>query len=124
MLKFVSIVDVGSEWRTFSNDKETKDMCRVGAAENPMMEGHDLSTTIGAATGNAGFDENGRAIYRNRSTESAHDKAIRIANREINEMAERLKVDRSIIVCLLLKIFKFSHLFIPKKLGQSPASFS
>ena len=27
------VVDVGSEWRTFSNDKETKDMCRVGAAE-------------------------------------------------------------------------------------------
>ena len=27
------VVDVGSEWRTFSSDKETKDMSRVGAAE-------------------------------------------------------------------------------------------
>lgn len=28
------IIDVSSEWRTFANtDKESKDMCRVGAAE-------------------------------------------------------------------------------------------
>jgi transcription initiation factor TFIIB len=58
---------VGSEWRTFaSSDKETKDMCRVGAAEDPAMGGSDLSTTIGRATGSAGFDENGKQIYRNR----------------------------------------------------------
>jgi hypothetical protein len=27
------VVDVGSEWRTFSNDKDSKDMSRVGAVE-------------------------------------------------------------------------------------------
>ncbi|KAK6167028.1 hypothetical protein SNE40_021138 [Patella caerulea] len=27
------VVDVGSEWRTFSNDKDAKDASRVGAAE-------------------------------------------------------------------------------------------
>ena len=27
------IIDNGSEWRTFSNDKSSKDMSRVGAAE-------------------------------------------------------------------------------------------
>ena len=27
------IIDVGSEWRTFANDKESTDMTRVGAAE-------------------------------------------------------------------------------------------
>lgn len=32
------------------------------------MEGHDLSTTIGRATGSAGFDEKGNPIYRNRTT--------------------------------------------------------
>ena len=41
-------------------------MCRVGAAEDPAMGGSDLSTTIGRATGSAGFDENGKPIYRNR----------------------------------------------------------
>ena len=27
------VIDVGSEWRTFSNDKDTKDASRVGASE-------------------------------------------------------------------------------------------
>lgn len=27
------VIDVGSEWRTFSNDKNSKDMSRVGSAE-------------------------------------------------------------------------------------------
>ncbi len=61
-------MDVGSEWRTFSNDKDTKDMSRVGATEDPTMEGHDLTTIIGRATGSAGFDANGVPIYRNRMT--------------------------------------------------------
>ena len=30
------------------------------------MNGADLSTTIGRATGSAGFDENGKPIYRNK----------------------------------------------------------
>ena len=30
------------------------------------MNGSDLSTTIGRATGSAGFDENGKPIYRNK----------------------------------------------------------
>lgn len=91
------IIDVGSEWRTFANDKESTDMTRVGAAEDPTMDGNDLSTTIGRATGSAGFDAAGMPIYRNRNTESASDKAKRKANREIKEMAERLSADQSII---------------------------
>ena len=91
------IVDVGSEWRTFSNDKDAKDMSRVGAVEDPTMEGMDLSTSIGRATGSAGFDEAGNPLYRNRSLESAAEKAKRKANREIKEMAERLSADQSII---------------------------
>lgn len=83
------VVDVGSEWRTFANDNDGKDMSRVGAVEvrfcsyevwnpenqlifnrfkDPSMGGADLSTTIGRATGSAGFDENGMPIYRNRNT--------------------------------------------------------
>lgn len=91
------VVDVGSEWRTFANDSESKDMSRVGAIEDPSMGGADLSTTIGRATGSAGFDENGMPLYRNKNTESAADKAKRKANREIKEMAERLSADQSII---------------------------
>lgn len=62
------------------------------------MDGHDLSTTIGRATGSAGFDTSGNPLYRNRNIETASDKAKRKANREIKEMAERLSADQSIIV--------------------------
>lgn len=30
---FLRVVDVGSEWRTFSNDSNSNDRCRVGGAE-------------------------------------------------------------------------------------------
>ena len=30
------VIDVGSEWRTFSNDPNARDMSRVGAAENEL----------------------------------------------------------------------------------------
>ena len=36
--------------------------------KDPNAESTDLSTTIGRATGSAGFDENGVPIYRNRMT--------------------------------------------------------
>jgi len=79
-------------------------MTRVGAAEDPTMDGNDLSTTIGRATGSAGFDASGMPIYRNRIVESSYDKARKRANREIKEMSERLSADQSIIVS-----FSFSN---------------
>ena len=41
------VIDVGSEWRTFSNDKATKDPSRVGDSQNPLLSDGDLSTMIG-----------------------------------------------------------------------------
>lgn len=38
---------MGSEWRTFSNDKATKDPSRVGDSQNPLLSDGDLSTMIG-----------------------------------------------------------------------------
>ncbi len=67
MFRCSSVIDVSSEWRTFSDKDGTGvDMCRVGAAEDASMEGRDLATYVGRATGSAGFDENGKPIYRNR----------------------------------------------------------
>ena len=60
------MIDVGSEWRTFSNEKAVSDPSRVGSAENPLLNGSDLSTIIGKPTGNAGFDESGMAKYHNK----------------------------------------------------------
>ena len=60
------VIDVGSEWRTFSNEKAVSDPSRVGAAENPLLNGSDLSTIIGKPSGNAGYDDKGIAKYHNK----------------------------------------------------------
>ena len=60
-----SMVDVGSEWRTFSNDSDTKDMSRVGAAENPLLGGDNLETVMSTGTGAGALDEMGRPKYNN-----------------------------------------------------------
>ncbi|CAG7709925.1 unnamed protein product [Allacma fusca] len=39
-------IDVGSEWRTVSTGRVPGDASRVGGAENPLLTGSDLSTTI------------------------------------------------------------------------------
>ncbi|XP_041370510.1 transcription initiation factor IIB-like [Gigantopelta aegis] len=92
------VVDVGSEWRTFSNDKNTKDASRVGAAENQLLDGGDLSTIIG--TGMPGgkdlVDEFGKPMYRNRRTMNSSDRTLLNAFREINQMADRLNLPKMI----------------------------
>ena len=60
------IIDVGSEWRTFSNEKDSKDNSRVGAAENTLLSGSDLTTNITIQPGSSNYDENGRLLYNNR----------------------------------------------------------
>ena len=44
------IVDVGTEWRSFNNEKNCKDPSRVGAPENPLLSSGDLSTSIAGGT--------------------------------------------------------------------------
>lgn len=56
------VIDVGSEWRTFSNEKSGVDPSRVGGPENPLLSGGDLSTMIGPGTGSASFDSFGSKI--------------------------------------------------------------
>jgi transcription initiation factor TFIIIB Brf1 subunit/transcription initiation factor TFIIB len=59
------MIDVGSEWRTFSNDKDSKDMSRVGAVENPLFESDTLETVMSLGTGAAALDEFGQQKYSN-----------------------------------------------------------
>ncbi|XP_055956084.1 transcription initiation factor IIB isoform X2 [Patella vulgata] len=84
------VVDVGSEWRTFSNDKDAKDASRVGAAENSLLDGGDLSTMIAAAPG---ADDSG---YRNRRTISSSDRTLIAAFKEIGQIADRLNLPKMI----------------------------
>lgn len=66
----IRVIDVGSEWRTFSNEKAGVDPSRVGGPENPLLNGSDLSTMIGPGTGAASFDAFGASKYQNRRTVS------------------------------------------------------
>ncbi|GBM28502.1 Transcription initiation factor IIB [Araneus ventricosus] len=91
------VIDVGSEWRTFSNEKADSDPSRVGAAENPLLNGSDLSTVIGRGTGDASFDDTGVAKYQNRRTMSSSDRALINAFREISNMADRINLPKTIV---------------------------
>ncbi|XP_013776044.1 transcription initiation factor IIB-like [Limulus polyphemus] len=91
------VVDVGTEWRTFNNEKSTNDPTRVGAAENPLLNGSDLSTVVGRGTGDASFDESGAAKYQNRRTMSSSDRALTNAFREISNMADRINLTKTIV---------------------------
>ena len=64
------VIDVGSEWRTFSNEKANNDPSRVGGPENPLLNGSDLSTIIGPGVGGASFDGFGNSKYQNRRSVS------------------------------------------------------
>lgn len=91
------VIDVGSEWRTFSNEANSADPSRVGGPENSLLSGGDLSTMIGPATGSASFDEFGGAKYQNRRTMSSSDRALIAAFREISSMADRISLAKTIV---------------------------
>ena len=90
------VIDVGSEWRTFSNDKGGEDRCRVGGAENTLLGGSDLSTMIGPSTGAASLDSSGNSIYQNRSNISSSDRTLLTAFRTISTMCDRINLAKSI----------------------------
>lgn len=91
------VVDVGSEWRTFTDEKADADPCRVGAAENPLLNGSDLSTVIGRGTGDASYDDSGSPKYHTRRTLSSSDRALVNAFREISNMADRINLPNTIV---------------------------
>lgn len=91
------VIDVSAEWRTFSNDKSTTDPSRVGAAENPLLNGSDLSTMIGPGRGSASFDEMGFSKYHNRKLMASSDRTLINAFREISAMADRINLQKTIV---------------------------
>lgn len=94
---FNRVIDVGSEWRTFSNEKSGVDPSRVGGPENPLLSGGDLSTIIGPGRGDASFDSFGVSKYQNRRNISSTDRALINAFREISTMADRINLPKTIV---------------------------
>ncbi|XP_073213252.1 transcription initiation factor IIB isoform X2 [Lepidochelys kempii] len=66
------VIDVGSEWRTFSNDKATKDPSRVGDTQNPLLSDGDLTTMIGKDRTNNLFKQ----VYEQKSLKGRSNDAI------------------------------------------------
>lgn len=91
------VVDVSSEWRTFSNDKDSKDMSRVGDAENALLSGSDLSTIIERPSGPGAQDGDNFAKFSNRKTMNNTDRVLIGAFREISAMADRINLPRNIV---------------------------
>ena len=91
------VIDVGSEWRTFGNEKPGEDPSRVGGPENPLLNGSDLTTEIGPGTRPASFDAPEMPKYQNRRTMSSSDRALIAAFREISTMADRINLPRAIV---------------------------
>ena len=92
------VIDVGSEWRTFSNEKGEEDKSRVGGAENTLLDSSDLSTIIGPARGGASFGADGNPMYGNRSGRvSSSDRTLLNAFRTISNMADRINLPKTIV---------------------------
>jgi transcription initiation factor TFIIB len=92
------MVDVGSEWRTFSNDTNTRDMTRIGAAENALYGGDHLETVMSAGTGAGALDEHGHQRYSNGPQQiSAAEKSLRNGRDAIRQMAGRIGLSNRII---------------------------
>lgn len=93
------VIDVGSEWRTFSNkDEGDKDRSRVGGVENPLFSGGGLSTIIGGPSGAASYDADGNFKYRrNRTQQSTDDRNITQAIQDIDGMAQRISLPSTIV---------------------------
>jgi len=90
------VIDVGSEWRTFSNDKGGEDRSRVGGPENTLLGSSDLSTMIGPGKGAASFDDSGNPVYTNRRTMSSSERTLINAFRTISGMCDRINLPRTI----------------------------
>lgn len=82
-----------SEWRTFSNDKDSKDRSRVGDVENRLLSnsGSDLSTMIGPMANGQMSEEYSK--FNNRRHMNATDRALIGSFREIGSMADRLHLE-------------------------------
>ena len=86
------VIDVGSEWRTLEG---SNDRSRVGVAENPYLEGRELTSYIEPMTGRGVRD--GMKGLKKKSGATPGDRNLLHAFQEMKEMADRLNLTQSIV---------------------------
>jgi len=91
------VIDVGSEWRTFSSETGGEDKSRVGATENTLLSS-DLSTLIGPSPGGSYSKNPSYATTGNRSSrpQGNSDKALKDAFMIMSDMADKINLPRNI----------------------------
>lgn len=88
------IVDTRSEWRTFSNDDQgNDDPSRVGEAENPLLTGSHLQTTIAYGDGNSKARDLLRA--QGKQTNDKKDKTLLAAYKEIGAHCDAVGIPKT-----------------------------
>lgn len=88
------VIDVSSEWRTFSNsDGKNSDPSRVGASEDPLLDGADLTTRIALPVGITTLSPDG-VSYKNRPILTSAKRTLLNAFRAISDMADRINLSR------------------------------
>ena len=97
------VIDVGSEWRTFSSSdgNANGDPSRVGAAENPLLNGLGLTTIVGPSLGSS--SSSGATSYQSRRSGNSSNKpygsnkVLLAAFKQIGTMADRLNMPKTIV---------------------------
>lgn len=92
------VIDVGSEWRTFSNEKAGVDRSRVGQTEDKFFEGKDMTTYIGTLTAKPGSEAPGANYPKWKSGGmGSADRSLSNAFKEIGNMSSKLNLPKSIV---------------------------
>lgn len=88
------IIDTRSEWRTFAND-EGDDPSRVGAAENPLLDGNQLDTVISRRDGGTGTARDLNKIH-GRVTAVKGERNLVQAFKEIGAMCDSISLAKTV----------------------------
>ena len=91
------IIDMRSEWRTFSNDDGGGgDPSRVGGPANPLLDADQLDTMISARDGGSGYAK-GLIKVQNRAAVKASERGLLAAFRTITTMCDRIDLPK--VIC-------------------------
>jgi len=102
------VIDFQSEWRSFANDTDSKDMSRVGEVESNLKSETETSITIQQSTNVRHLDEHGNPLYKSRSTLSSSDRTLKTAHSNIRAMGDRINLPKS-ITDEAMSLFKQVH---------------
>jgi len=89
-------IDVRSEWRTFANETPANDPSRVGGPTNHLLEDSGLSTVVSKGSASS-TDAANLSKWQNRGSMDGSARNLWSAFREIERMADKMRLQRTIV---------------------------